>query len=197
MQALRRVQGTHRWTVAFEDIVAADVLLLVGTNITEANPITGLKVKEVRAGGAFTCALLTNRTMKCWGWGPHGELGYGDTDARGDNAGEMGNVLPAVQLGTGRRARAISAGAFHTCALLDNGTVKCWGRDDYVSALNTTSPVAVAGIANATAVAVAPDFTCALLANGTALCLGLNSEGELGNGTTVDATAAHMSPEAA
>jgi len=46
VQAMRLVQGTHRWTVTFEDIVDADVLLLVGTNITEANPITGLKVKE-------------------------------------------------------------------------------------------------------------------------------------------------------
>jgi NADH-quinone oxidoreductase chain G len=46
IQALRRVQGTHRWTVTFEDIAQADVLLLVGTSITETNPITGLKVKE-------------------------------------------------------------------------------------------------------------------------------------------------------
>jgi NADH-quinone oxidoreductase chain G len=46
VQAMRWVQGTHRWTVTFEDITQADVLLLVGTNITEANPITGLKVKE-------------------------------------------------------------------------------------------------------------------------------------------------------
>jgi predicted molibdopterin-dependent oxidoreductase YjgC len=46
VQAMRRVQGIHRWTVSFEDIVQADVLLLVGTNITETNPITGLKVKE-------------------------------------------------------------------------------------------------------------------------------------------------------
>ncbi|MBP8155120.1 MAG: molybdopterin-dependent oxidoreductase, partial [Nitrospira sp.] len=46
VQALRRVQGTHRWTIAFEDIVAANALLLVGTNITETSPITGLKVKE-------------------------------------------------------------------------------------------------------------------------------------------------------
>lgn len=53
IQALRRVQGTHRWTVTFEDIVAADVLLLVGTNITETNPVTGLKVKEaVKKGRA-------------------------------------------------------------------------------------------------------------------------------------------------
>ena len=46
VQAMRRIQGTHRWTVTFEDIIQADVLLLVGTNITEANPIAGLKVKE-------------------------------------------------------------------------------------------------------------------------------------------------------
>ena len=46
LHAMRRVQGTHRWAVAFEDILEADVLLLVGTNITETNPITGLKVKE-------------------------------------------------------------------------------------------------------------------------------------------------------
>jgi formate dehydrogenase alpha subunit len=46
VQAMRRVQGTHRWTVTFEDIVEADVLLLVGTSITETNPVTGLRVKE-------------------------------------------------------------------------------------------------------------------------------------------------------
>lgn len=46
LHAMRLVQGTHRWTVTFDDILDADVLLLVGTNITETNPITGLKVKE-------------------------------------------------------------------------------------------------------------------------------------------------------
>ena len=44
--AMQQVQGTHRWTVTFDDILEADALLLVGTNITETNPITGLKVKE-------------------------------------------------------------------------------------------------------------------------------------------------------
>ncbi len=53
IRSMRRVQGTHRWTLTFEDIVKADVLLLVGTNVTEANPITGLKVKEaVKKHGA-------------------------------------------------------------------------------------------------------------------------------------------------
>ena len=57
VQAMRRVQGTHRWTVSFEDMTQADVLLLVGTNITETNPITGLKVKE--AVKKYDATLLT------------------------------------------------------------------------------------------------------------------------------------------
>ncbi len=53
VQALRRIQGTHRWTVTFEDVLAAEAVLLVGTNLTETNPITGLKVKEaVKKRGA-------------------------------------------------------------------------------------------------------------------------------------------------
>ena len=58
VHALQRVQGTHRWSVSFDDIESADVLLLVGTNITETNPITGLKVKEaVKRRGAKLIAL--------------------------------------------------------------------------------------------------------------------------------------------
>ena len=62
VQALRRVQGTHRWTIAFEDIVTADALLLVGTNITETSPITGLKVKEAVKKRQAT--LVTMETLQ-------------------------------------------------------------------------------------------------------------------------------------
>ena len=48
--------------VSFDDIAAADVLLLVGTNITESNPITGLRVKEaVKKRGA---TLITIETLE-------------------------------------------------------------------------------------------------------------------------------------
>src|SRR5437870_4342380 len=60
-RALRRVQGTNRWTVSYEDLVQADVLLLIGTQVTAANPIVGLKVKEaVKKRGA---TLLTLETL--------------------------------------------------------------------------------------------------------------------------------------
>ncbi len=60
-RALRRVQGTNRWTVSYEDIVQAGALLLIGTQVTAANPIVGLKVKEaVKKHGA---RLLTIETL--------------------------------------------------------------------------------------------------------------------------------------
>ncbi len=62
VRALARVLGTVRWTVSFEDIVAADTLLLIGTNVTESNPITGLQVKEaVKKRGA---KLVTVETLE-------------------------------------------------------------------------------------------------------------------------------------
>ena len=57
-----------------------------------------------------TCALLDNGTVKCWGTTASAQLGLGDTSNRGDGAGEMGDNLPAVDLGTGRTATAITAG---------------------------------------------------------------------------------------
>lgn len=61
------------------------------------------------------------------GAGSDGRLGLGDTTNRGDGAGELGDNLEAVNLGTNRTAIAVSAGIYHTCAILDDSTVKCWG----------------------------------------------------------------------
>ena len=155
-----------------------------GNTTDSSTPIavTGLaNATAIAAGSYHTCALLANGTVKCWGDNFYGQLGIGNNTGPQTCGGTACSTAP-VQVSGITTATAIGAAEDRTCALLANGTVKCWGRDDYVSALNTTSPVTVAGIANATAVAVAPGFTCALLANGTALCLGLNSEGELGNG---------------
>ena len=69
--------------------------------------------------------------MKCWGVNQYGQLGLGDTENRGDGADEMGDNLPGVDLGTGRTAKALSVGKYHTCALLDDDSVKCWGSNWY------------------------------------------------------------------
>ena len=66
--------------------------------------------------------------MKCWGRNDRGQLGYGDTDWRDqDDASQMGNNLPVVDLGTDKTAVYVSVGGLHTCAVLNDGNAKCWG----------------------------------------------------------------------
>ena len=90
-----------------------------------------VSISKIAAGWGHSAVLFKNGMVKCWGYNNEGQLGYGDTNNRGDNVGEMGDSLPTVNLGTGRTAVQISAGDYHTVVLLDNGTVKCWGRNNY------------------------------------------------------------------
>jgi len=97
--------------------------------LTDALPpiALGQPATAISAGNEHTCALLADGSVKCWGRNNDGQLGIGTTESMGDGAGELA-ALTAVDLGTGRTAVAIDAG-WHTCALLDNGGVKCWGRN--------------------------------------------------------------------
>jgi hypothetical protein len=74
--------------------------------------------------------MLDDGATKCWGNGANGRLGYGlgYTSICGDDANEMGDDLPVVDVGTGRRAVALAGGYYHSCAILDDGATKCWGR---------------------------------------------------------------------
>ncbi|MCK6591053.1 MAG: hypothetical protein L6Q76_26165, partial [Polyangiaceae bacterium] len=89
------------------------------------------KVLQVVAGDEHTCALLNDGNLKCWGGNGVGQLGLGDTSQRGDSPNEMGDNLPAVNLGTSTTASAITARGDHTCAVLNDGSVKCCGYNDF------------------------------------------------------------------
>jgi alpha-tubulin suppressor-like RCC1 family protein len=103
------------------------------TNAGKVDLGTDLKaIGLVAYGGYFSCAIVQNtvtaaKSLKCWGENAWGQLGQGDTLNRGDGPGEMGDGLTAVSLGTGHTAAALAPGEYHTCALLDDHTVKCWG----------------------------------------------------------------------
>jgi len=99
----------------------------MGDNLPVVNLGVGMRATQISCGAYFTCALLENGSVKCWGSSSSGQLGYGHTDSIGHNVNEMGDHLPAVDLGTGRTAKRISLGTEHACAVLDNGTMKCWG----------------------------------------------------------------------
>ena len=105
----------------------------MGANLKSVDLGANWTIVEVAAGVYHTCARLENgmaRALKCWGRNDYGQLGLGDTDDRGDGEGEMGDSLPAVQLGTGRSAVALALGdGHHSCTLLDDASVKCWGAN--------------------------------------------------------------------
>ncbi|WP_437818270.1 RCC1 domain-containing protein [Sorangium sp. So ce1078] len=103
----------------------------MGDNLPVVNLGAGRTAKAIAAGDSHTCAILDNDQLKCWGYNAHGELGIGDTSHRGDGSGEMGDLLPTVNLGTGRTAKAVAGGYYSTCALLDTDEIKCWGSKGF------------------------------------------------------------------
>ena len=152
-------------------------------------PVTSLvNVVNLATGDSHVCAALGDGTMRCWGLDITGELGNGATYPPGP-PGTIGAVpLTVLNISS---ASAVAVGHQHTCALLGDGTVQCWGFNSYGSLGNGTfefslQPVSVLGITNAVAIAAGGYNSCALLSDGTVQCWGSNMEGQLGNGTTYE-----------
>ena len=150
-----------------------------------SNPlaVTGLSsgVAAIAAGGFHTCALGTSGEVQCWGLNEDGQLGNGTT---------ANSNVPVAVTGLSNAVAAITAGAYHTCALGTNGGVECWGFN-YSGQLgngttgNSSIPVAVTGLMSGVAAIAAGDYhACGLGSDGGILCWGLNDSGQLGNGTT-------------
>lgn len=78
--------------------------------------------------GRAACARSDEGRVKCWG-SLGDALGLGAEDGRGDGVGEMGDVLPHVDLGDGVLAAGLTSGNAHTCIWTVEGRVKCWGEN--------------------------------------------------------------------
>lgn len=151
--------------------------------------------KALSSGARHTCALLDGGSVKCWGNNEYGQLGLGDAVRRGETAAQMGTNLPAVALGAGRAATKISLGERHSCAVLDDQSVKCWGNNTYgqlgqVDVIHRGNlpdqmgdallPVALGQ--GALDVAAGGRHTCFLLADHSVRCVGDGALGQLGDG---------------
>jgi cysteine-rich repeat protein len=149
----------------------------------------GGPVKQVVVGGLFTCALLADATVRCWGDGYR--IGSGATDHVGDD--ESPSAVAPVDVGG--PVTAITAGAGHTCALLEGGAVRCWG-DATVGRLGTGNaksigddevpasipPVDLGG--DAVQISANNFSTCAVMMNGAVRCWGDGAGGQLGYGSS-------------
>lgn len=148
---------------------------------------------QIVTGSRFTCALLTDGSVKCWGSNGDGQLGQGSLSGIRGSASQMGVNLPAVDLdGT---ATQISAGFAHVCALLTDGSVKCWGKNDMgqlgqghtntvgddPNEMGANLPAIDLG-GTAVQVSAGLSYACALLTGGTVKCWGSDVNGVLGQG---------------
>lgn len=142
------------------------------------------KFNSLVAGAYHTCGLTESGRVKCWGSNSGGQLGNGDPTVG------FSNVPIDVNGLTSSVTVIASNGGRHTCALLDTGTVKCWGANgDHQLGDSTTkdsfTPLDVQGIsADIRSIAVGSSHSCALNNRGGVKCWGYNTFGQLGDGTT-------------
>jgi alpha-tubulin suppressor-like RCC1 family protein len=157
---------------------------LSASNNTTPNRVAGSSTTapvSVSAGGSHTCVLVASGGVGCWGSNAFGQLG---------NPSGLLNETPTAsrpyaQIVNGITASAISAGESHTCALLIDTTVSCWGLNSsgqlgIGSNVSSNTPVLVPDLQNVIAISAGFDQSCALLSDRSVKCWGENWANQIG-----------------
>jgi len=145
-----------------------------------------LGVKHLATGGypGHACAAMTDGSVRCWGANGSGQAGSDPAKAKELNQPVKVDGLTDVTM--------VAATGGTSCALIKDGTVKCWGsntigqlgRGGIVDSNPNPVPGLVVGVKDATFIAGGSGGTfCAIVAGGEIECWGDNSYGELGSGS--------------
>jgi alpha-tubulin suppressor-like RCC1 family protein len=168
-------------------VVATAVAAPAGAQQPEA-ALVG--VRSVEVGGYHSCAILTNREVRCWGYNDDGELGNGTYQGPATVAVATRNASNTGRL---QNVTQLALGLYHSCALLTTGQVRCWGYNND-GQLGTgdndrsnrprvvRNPQDTGALQGVVAISAEHNGTCALLGNGQVRCWGDDSSGQLGNG---------------
>jgi alpha-tubulin suppressor-like RCC1 family protein len=166
-----------------------------GTTVDSPAPVavsglSGVATLGQGSSSSHTCVVLGDGTGRCWGYNFFGQLGIGSWG--------LPETTPMVVSGLSG-AVDISTGGGHTCAVLGDGTGRCWGLNHDSLGVNSAGalgdgttvdsyvPVAVSGLASGVVLAAGSSHTCAALGDDSAACWGNNDTGQVGDGTTSDA----------
>ncbi|MCA9655953.1 MAG: hypothetical protein H6712_15140 [Myxococcales bacterium] len=153
----------------------------------------GGAVEAMSTGAQHTCALLSGGTVRCWGSNTSGQLGLGLPGIVGDD--ESPAAVSPVPLGGA--ALEVVAGWYHSCARLDDGTVRCWGRGNngrlgygntqWIGLTDTPADHGVVDVGGVVVSLTAGNaHTCARLDTGAVRCWGWGAQGQLGYGNLQD-----------
>jgi alpha-tubulin suppressor-like RCC1 family protein len=158
-----------------------------GTTVDRTEPaavpgITG--AKDVAAGSGHSCAVMADGSVQCWGNHSFGQLG----DGKGGTAEKRLTPAPVTGL---KNATAVALGGLYSCALLADGTVRCWGYNSqgalgvgtYTHHKVPTPVTGVKGVVQVVASATSQieSHTCALTKTHEVFCWGYNKYGEVGD----------------
>jgi alpha-tubulin suppressor-like RCC1 family protein len=140
---------------------------------------------QVDVSDEFTCAVVSDGTLRCWGINNYGQLGVASTN----------NQLAPIQVPGLSNVQMVAIGWRYTCALLWDGQVNCWGYNVNGS-LGCPAPATIGSALQCTpypqgalvdGIIAGGERACALLADSTVQCWGRNNHYQVGDGTNVSA----------
>lgn len=149
-----------------------------GTNDSRNTPVKvtlDADATALAAGYTHSCAVVTDGSVFCWGANDRGQLGDGTTERR---------TKPVKVVGLGGKVVALASGEDHSCAVLADGRLQCWGRNfdgqlgDGTDELRST-PV-FAAVTKVIGVALGRTHTCALREDRSVVCWGASKFSQIG-----------------
>ncbi len=144
-------------------------------------------VRSIAAGGSgYTCVVTAAGAAKCWGYGCDGQLGNGRSCI--EEPPPLDFLEPVDVIGMQQGVATVVAGFRSTCAVMEDGEARCWGRPLPQSDPEPdVTPRTVPGLEGSVAAIAGGVFHfCALMKDATVRCWGFNEYGELGDGTTTE-----------
>jgi len=168
------------------------------TNVSIPNGKTPVSVSSTPNGNTV-CSIMDDGTLYCWGANYDGQIGIGTHCASGNylngcNGVEGISTPTMVSLPMGRTATAVALGSDHTCSILDDGSVWCWGSNNNGGlgvgnmssgswAYSPNQALLPSGLA-AVSISLGAGHSCVVVDDGRAFCWGYNGDGNIGDGTS-------------